>query len=187
MPHHLKIHLVFHASQLKPYFEDKEDKDQGQSEMARIFITPPTVDKQIEAIIDHQLVPGKGWNNSSSQFLVHWKGTAPEEATWEKYEDLWQFRDKVHRYMQLYSVGVVASSGGGACPAPQGGTLNSVNSKNAAAIPQSLEGPKGLVKLPPQMLEVACQHGENRPCSPGQPRGEGQNSVQAVCHVAVKL
>ena len=26
MPHHLKIHSVFHASQLKPYFEDKEDK-----------------------------------------------------------------------------------------------------------------------------------------------------------------
>ena len=187
MPHHLKIHPVFHASQLKPYYEDKEDRDRGQSERARIFISPPTVDKQIEAIIDHQLVRGKGWNNSSSQFLVHWKGTAPEEATWEKYEDLWQFRDKVHRYMQLCGVGVVANSGGGACPAPQGGTLNSVNSKNAAAIPQSLEGPKCLVKLPSQMLEVACQHGENRPCSPGQPRGEGQNSVQAVCHVAVKL
>ena len=64
-----------------------------------LLITPPTVDKQIEGIIDHQLVRGKGWNNSSSQFLVHWKGTAPEEATWEKYEDLWQFRDKVHNYL----------------------------------------------------------------------------------------
>ena len=63
------------------------------------------MDKQIEAIIDHQLVHGKGWNNSSSQFLVHWKGTAPEEETWEKYEDLWQFRDKVHQYLQLCGVG----------------------------------------------------------------------------------
>ena len=68
MPHHLKIHPVFHAGQLKPYFEDREDKERGQSGRARIFITPPTVDKQIEAIIDHQLVRGKGWNNSSSYF-----------------------------------------------------------------------------------------------------------------------
>ena len=96
MPHHLKIHLVFHASQLKPYFEDREDKKRGQSGRATIFITPPTVVKQIDAIIDHQLVRGKDWNNSSSQFLVHWKVTAPEEATWEKYVDLWKFCDKVH-------------------------------------------------------------------------------------------
>ena len=125
MPHHLKIHPVFHASQLKSYFEDMEDKELGQSERARIFITPPIVDKQIEAIIDLQLVRGKGWNNSSSQFLVHWKGTAPEKVTWEKYEDLCQFRDKVHNYLQLCGVGVVAKSGGGACTAPQGVALKS--------------------------------------------------------------
>ena len=88
MPHHLKIHPVFHASQLKPYFEDMEDKERGKSGRAQIFITPPTVDKQIKAIIDHNIVHGKGWKNSSSQFLVHWKGKAPDKA-WEKYEDLW--------------------------------------------------------------------------------------------------
>ena len=191
MPHHLKIHLVFHASQLKPYFEDKEDKDRGQSERARIFITPPTVDKQIEAIIDHQLVRGKGWNNSSSQFLVHWKGTAPEEATWEKYEDLWQFRDKVHRYMQLCGVGVVANSGGGACPAPQGGTLNSVKSKNEAALPQDLEGPNSLDNLPchPASPHAGdCLPTWERQAMPTCPaKGGRQKSVQAICHVAEKL
>ena len=45
MPHHLKIHPVFRASQVKPYFEDMEDKERGESERAQIFITPPTVDK----------------------------------------------------------------------------------------------------------------------------------------------
>ena len=60
MPHHLKIHPIFHASQLKPYFEDMEDKERGRSMRARIFITPPTMDKQIEDIIDYQLVRGKG-------------------------------------------------------------------------------------------------------------------------------
>uniref|UniRef100_M1DYV0 Polyprotein n=1 Tax=Solanum tuberosum TaxID=4113 RepID=M1DYV0_SOLTU len=97
----------------------------GQTGRAQIFITPPAVDKQIEAIIDHQLVRSKGWNNSSSQFLIHWKGTAPEEATWEKYEDLWQFRNKVHSYLQVCGAGVVAKSGGGACTTPEGVTLKS--------------------------------------------------------------
>ena len=53
MPHHLKIQPFFHACLLKPYVEDMEDKERGQSGRARIFITPPTVDKQIESIIDH--------------------------------------------------------------------------------------------------------------------------------------
>ncbi|KAH0653730.1 hypothetical protein KY289_031408 [Solanum tuberosum] len=113
MPHHLKIHPVFYAN--------VKDRDRGQTQ---IFITPPAVDKQIEAIINHQLVRNKGWNNSSSQFLVHWKGTTSEEATWEKYEDLWQFRDKFHSYLQVCGAGVIAKSGGGACITPQGATLN---------------------------------------------------------------
>ena len=125
-----------------------------------LLITPPTVDKQIEAIIDHQLVRGKRWNNSSSQFLVHWKGTAPEEATLEKYEDLWQFRDKVHNYFQFCSVGVVVKSGGGACTAPQGGTLKSNVSNKAAALPQRLEGQKPC-QTPSQLMEVPCKNGGN--------------------------
>uniref|UniRef100_M1DUP0 Uncharacterized protein n=1 Tax=Solanum tuberosum TaxID=4113 RepID=M1DUP0_SOLTU len=92
---------------MKPYFEDVEDEGRGQTGRAQIFITPPAVDKQIEAIIDHQLVRGKGWNNSSSQFLVHWKGT-------------------------VCGARVVAKSGGGACTAPQGATLNSSNSGGEA-------------------------------------------------------
>lgn len=66
MPHHLKIHPVFHASQLKPYYEDKDDAEWGQPSRAQIFITPSAIDKKIEAIIDHQLVRGKGWGNSSA-------------------------------------------------------------------------------------------------------------------------
>ena len=157
MPHQLKIHPVFHAIQLKPYFEDKEDKERGQSERSRIFITPPTVNKK-EAIIDHQIVWGKGWNNSSSQFLVHWKGTTPEEATWEKYEDLLQFRDKVHQYLQLCGVGVAANSGGGACTAPQNGTLKSNIFNKAAASHQRSEGQEPC-QTPSQPMGVSCRQG----------------------------
>lgn len=68
MPHHLKIYLVFHESQLKSYVEDKEDVDRGQSNHAQIFFTP-TVEKQIKAIIDHQLIRGNVWGNSSTSYL----------------------------------------------------------------------------------------------------------------------
>ena len=47
-------------------------------------------------------------------FLVHWKGQTPEEATWEKYEDLWQFNGKVQEFLQR-CVAVVASLSGGDC------------------------------------------------------------------------
>ncbi|OIT34800.1 hypothetical protein A4A49_11859 [Nicotiana attenuata] len=118
LPHHLKIHPVFHASQLKPYHEDQDDAERGQSSRAQIFITPSTIDKKIEAINDHQLVRGKGWCNSSAQFLVHWKGQSPKEASWEKYEDLWQFKDQVHNYLKLCGAAVVAISSGGECADP---------------------------------------------------------------------
>ncbi|XP_060170970.1 uncharacterized protein LOC132601940 [Lycium barbarum] len=118
MPHHLKIYPVFHASQLKPYFDDKKDEGRAQASRARIFETPTAKDKEIEAIIDHQLVRGKGWGNSRAQFLVHWKGQPPEEATWEAYEDLWKFKDKVHEFLQLCGAAVVAKTVEGKCAAP---------------------------------------------------------------------
>ena len=45
-------------------------------------------------------------------FLMHWKGKTPEEATWEKYEDLWHFRDQVREFLQQQYAEVVASSCG---------------------------------------------------------------------------
>ncbi|OIT01839.1 hypothetical protein A4A49_07016 [Nicotiana attenuata] len=45
--------------------ENKDDAERWQSSRAQIFITPSAIDKKIEAIIDHQLVRGKGWGNSS--------------------------------------------------------------------------------------------------------------------------
>ncbi|KAF3648514.1 hypothetical protein FXO38_18146 [Capsicum annuum] len=60
-----------------------------------------------------------------AQFLVHWKGQSPEEASWEKYEDLWPFKEKVHKYLQLCGAAVVVKSGGGECDAPRHYPLNS--------------------------------------------------------------
>lgn len=153
-PYHLKIHSFFHTSQLKPYCEDVEDKERGQFGRAQIFITPLAMEKQIEAIIDLHLVHGKGWNNSSSQFLVHWKGTESKEATQEKHEDLWQFCDKFHTYCMLCNIEVVAKPGVGVCTTPQGAILNSDNCntfENVADLYRDIQGLEQCASLSPTL------------------------------------
>ncbi|XP_075077299.1 uncharacterized protein LOC142164033 [Nicotiana tabacum] len=52
MPSYLKIYLVFHASMLNPYHEDKDDPSRSQLSRAPITITA-SHDREIEAIIDY--------------------------------------------------------------------------------------------------------------------------------------
>ena len=115
LPPQLKIHPVFHASILKPYHEDKEDPSRNLLQWSPITLTA-SHDRRIEAIIDYQAKRKRG-QQASAMFLVHWKGQTLEEDTWEKYEDLWKFKDKVQEFLQQ-CVTVVASSGGGACDVP---------------------------------------------------------------------
>ena len=96
LPPHFKIHPVFHASVFKPHHEDKEDTRRNQTRRAPITVTA-SHDREIEAIIDYQAKRKQG-QQASAMFLVHWKGQFPEEATWEKYDDLWQFKDQVREF-----------------------------------------------------------------------------------------
>ncbi|OIT02964.1 putative mitochondrial protein [Nicotiana attenuata] len=93
MPSYLKIYHVFHASILKPYHEDKDDPRRGQSSQAPITIIA-SHDREIEAIMDYHARRKQG-QKATAMFLIHWKWQSREEATWEQYEDLWQFKDKI--------------------------------------------------------------------------------------------
>ncbi|XP_070050450.1 uncharacterized protein [Nicotiana tomentosiformis] len=97
MPSYLKIYPVLHASMLKPYHEDKDNPSRGQSSRAPMTITL-SHDREIEAIMDYQARQKQG-QRSTAMFLVHWKGQSPGEATRERYEDLWQFKDKIREFM----------------------------------------------------------------------------------------
>ncbi|XP_070026347.1 uncharacterized protein [Nicotiana sylvestris] len=116
MPSYLKIYLVFYAGMLNPYNEDKDDPSKGQSSRAPMTITA-SHDQEIEAILDYQAKRKQG-QKVTPMFLVHWKGQSPEEATWERYEDLWQFKDKIREFMQQHCAAVVAILGGGECDDP---------------------------------------------------------------------
>ncbi|XP_070049331.1 uncharacterized protein [Nicotiana tomentosiformis] len=97
MPSYLKIYPFFHASILKPYHEDKDDPSSGQSSREPMTITS-SHDREIEAIMDYHAGRKQG-QKATAMFLVHWKGQSPEEAIWERYEDLWQFKDKIREFM----------------------------------------------------------------------------------------
>ena len=89
LPAQLKLHPVFHVSFLKKYVEDPNDPSRSARTRA-----PPTTRKQYteaaEAILDHR-TEGQSKKNRITYYLVKWKGKSPEEATWEKDTQLWQF------------------------------------------------------------------------------------------------
>ncbi|XP_070017292.1 uncharacterized protein [Nicotiana sylvestris] len=116
MPSYPKIYPVFHASMLKPYHEDKDVLSRVQSSRAPMTITT-SHDREIEAIIDYQ-ARQKQRQKATTMFLVHWKGQSTEEATWERYEDLWQFKDKIREFIQQHCATVIAILGGGECDDP---------------------------------------------------------------------
>lgn len=97
LPPHFKIHSIFHASVLKPYHEDKEDPSRNQSRRAPITVTA-SHDREIESIIDYQAKRKRG-QQASAMFLVHLKGQTSEEAIWERYEDLRQFKDQIREFL----------------------------------------------------------------------------------------
>lgn len=56
--------------------------------------------------------------NVISMFIIHWKGQSPTEATWEQYEDLWQFKDKIRDFIQQQYATIITTSSEGECDDP---------------------------------------------------------------------
>jgi len=96
LPSKLKIHPVFHVSMLKPYHGDTDDPSRGESHRAPKAIVS-SFDRDIEAIEAKRIIRRRGVP-SYNEYLIRWKGLPDSEASWEKEEDLWQFRDKISEF-----------------------------------------------------------------------------------------
>ena len=96
LPSKLKIHPVLHVSMLKPYHGDNEDPTRGVSQRAPTAVVT-SFDRDLEEIEAKRLIRRRGVP-SYNEYLIRWKGLPDSEATWEKEDDLWQFRDKIEAF-----------------------------------------------------------------------------------------
>lgn len=84
LPPSAKIHPVFHVSLLK--------KKVGESTVTFPHL-PPAIDPTNlrwypAAVLDRRMFKDARRNVAVIKWLIHWLGTTPEDATWEKAEDI---------------------------------------------------------------------------------------------------
>lgn len=93
LPKSMRIHPVFHVSQLKRYDEEGEiphhDNDTGPPEPVAI---EGNMEYEVEKILDKRQRYGK------TQYLVRWKGYTIDESTWEPAEFLGNSQELIQEY-----------------------------------------------------------------------------------------
>ena len=96
LPSNTKLHPVFHVSHLKPYHKDAEAPERGKSHRAPAYMIT-SFDKEVESIEAKREVRKKRIPRYI-EYFVKWKGLPMSEASWEKEESLWQFKDKIAEF-----------------------------------------------------------------------------------------
>ncbi|KAK3034228.1 hypothetical protein RJ639_032808 [Escallonia herrerae] len=90
-----QLHLVFHVSMLKPFYEDTADPSKGQ--IKRQGLKPKAAGKQVaEAILNDRVIIA--YRKRHQEYLVKWQGQMDEENTWERAADLSAYADKIEAY-----------------------------------------------------------------------------------------
>ena len=96
LPPRLKIHLVFHVSNLKLYPEDKEDPGRGISTRAPTAVVT-SYDKEVDCIMADRVLRKNNFQRYK-EYLVKWKGIPESEASWEPANTLWQFQKQIEQF-----------------------------------------------------------------------------------------
>ncbi|BBN67554.1 hypothetical protein Prudu_111S000300 [Prunus dulcis] len=79
LPPRLKIHPVFHVSNLKPYHADPEEPSRGESQRAPPLMVT-SFDKEVECVMAKR------------------EGLPESEGNWEKQESLWKYKDIIEAF-----------------------------------------------------------------------------------------
>jgi len=104
LPHHLKIHPVFHISQLKRYYDNT---------MTGRTIPPPDpvetesgTEYEVEKLLDKRILK-RGRGKQQVEYLVKWVGYPDYDATWEPVENLQNSMETVQDF-EAHMAGVNA-------------------------------------------------------------------------------
>ena len=96
LPPKLKIHPVFHVSNLKPYHEDKKNPGRGISTRAPTAVVT-SYDKEVDYIMADRVLR-KNKFHPYTKYLVKWKGLPESQASWEPSNTLWQFQKHIKKF-----------------------------------------------------------------------------------------
>ena len=77
-PKWMKVHPVFHVSNLKPYHADPSDASRSQSTREAISMKPPSERRVEEILADRVIVVSK---RTIKEFLVKWEGLGLEKIS----------------------------------------------------------------------------------------------------------
>ncbi len=102
-PKWMKVHPVFHVSNLKPYHPDEEDPARNQPSRAAVDMRTIArrEERQPEAILADRVIRVR--KGPRQEFLVKWKGLGDEETSWEKAEDLERFKQMIEDFEETKS------------------------------------------------------------------------------------
>ena len=94
----MKVHPVFHVSNLKPYHPDEKDPVRNQPSRAPVNLRSQRrrEEKQAEEILADRII--KVQRRPRQEYLVKWKGLGDEETSWENAEDLEQFKQMIEDF-----------------------------------------------------------------------------------------
>ncbi|XP_009595552.1 uncharacterized protein [Nicotiana tomentosiformis] len=92
-----KIHLVFHVSLLKPFWEDTEDPSRSQITIPSIRGPNSTGKRYAEAILDDRVIHASKKDHQG--FLVKWQGYDTKENTCGRETNLKAYKSLINDYL----------------------------------------------------------------------------------------
>ncbi|GMI86477.1 hypothetical protein HRI_002317000 [Hibiscus trionum] len=89
----MKVHPVFHVSNLKPFHANPLDASRGLSDRESICTKPPSQRRVEEILADRFVTVSK--KKLVREYLVKWEGLGPEESSWERDHNLKSFHKRL--------------------------------------------------------------------------------------------
>ena len=108
LPQHMKVHPVFHISQLKLY---RRPADAARTyEKPRPVIVGEAEEFEVDEIINHRKRK-RGRKNNKIEYLIVWKGYPVHESTWEPEENVANAQEKIADYYRRVEGNTIPKEG----------------------------------------------------------------------------